>query len=118
MVVDDESIVLRLITRSLEKEGYGVLEARCGERGVACFEEHQDEIQLVLTDVIMPNMSGPEMVNRILQQKACIKVLFMTGYGAQAALPNLRQLQFGVIQKPFTPAVLTRRVRECLDEHC
>ena len=118
LVVDDETIVRRMVTRSLEKEGYAVLGARCGERGVECFQEHPDEIELVLTDVVMPNMSGPEMVTRILQRKASMKVLFMTGYGAPVVLPNPRQQQFGVIQKPFTPAVLTRRVRECLDENC
>jgi CheY-like chemotaxis protein len=118
MVVDDETLIRRLVTRSLEKEGYTVLGARCGERGVECFREHPDEIELVLTDVAMPNMSGPEMVGRLLQLKASIKVLFMTGYGAPVGLPSPRQQQFGVLLKPFTPAVLTRRVRECLDENC
>ena len=117
MVVDDDTLIRRMVTRFLEKEGYGVLAARCGERGVECFEEHPNEIELVLTDVLMPNMSGPEMVNRILQQKASVKVLFMTGYGAPLGLPNRRQ-QFGVLMKPFTADVLTRAVRECLDEHC
>jgi CheY-like chemotaxis protein len=118
MVVDDETLIRRLITQSLEKEGYAVLGARCGERGVQCFEEHPDEIELVLTDVAMPNMSGPEMVDRILQLKASIKVLFMTGYDAPTGLPTLRQQQFGVLLKPFTQAALVRRVRECLDENC
>ncbi len=100
MVVDDETPIRRMVTRFLEKEGYAVLGARCGERGVECFQEHPDEIELVLTDVSMPKMSGPEMVNRILQQKASVKVLFMTGYGAPAGLPNRRQ-QFGVLLKPL-----------------
>ena len=118
MVVDDETLVRRLVTRSLEKEGYTVLGARCGERGVECFQKHPDEIELVLTDVAMPNMSGPQMVDRLLQLKASVKVLFMTGYGAPVGLPSQRQQHFGVLLKPFTPAVLTRRVRECLDENC
>jgi two-component system cell cycle sensor histidine kinase/response regulator CckA len=118
MVVDDETAVRRLVTLSLEKAGYTVLGARCGVRGIECFAEHPDEIELVLTDVSMPNMSGPEMVDRILRQKASIKVLFMSGFGAPTGLPGARQQQFGVLLKPFTPAVLTRRVRECLDETC
>jgi len=118
MVVDDETLIRRLVTRSLEKEGYAVLGARCGSRGVECFQEHPDEIELVLTDVAMPNMSGPEMVDRLLQLKASIKVLFMTGHGFPVGLPSQRQQQFGVLLKPFTPAVLARRVRECLDENC
>jgi two-component system cell cycle sensor histidine kinase/response regulator CckA len=118
MVVDDETIVRRMVTLSLEKQGYAVLGARCGERGVECFLQHTDEIELVLTDVVMPNMSGPEMVDRILLQKASVKVLFMTGYGALNPSPSPRQQQFGVILKPFTPDTLTRRVRECLDEDC
>jgi len=117
MVVDDETLVRRMVTRVLEQQGYAVLGARCGERGVECFEEHPDEIELVLTDVLMPNMSGPEMVNRILAQKASVKVLFMTGYGTPAGLPQRRQ-QFGVLMKPFTPDALTRAVRECLSENC
>lgn len=116
MVVDDESLVLSMVTRSLEQQGYSVLAARSGERGVACFEEHYDQIKLVLTDIVMPSMSGPEMVDRILRQKASVKVLFMTGYGAQATLPNLSETQFSVIQKPFTTALLARKVRDCLDE--
>jgi two-component system, cell cycle sensor histidine kinase and response regulator CckA len=117
MVVDDEILVRRLVTLVLENQGYVVLGARCGEHGVECFEKHPDEIELVLTDVVMPNMSGPEMVNRIRRQKASVKVLFMTGYGAPSGLPNPRQHRFGVILKPFTMETLTRAVRQCLDEN-
>jgi two-component system, cell cycle sensor histidine kinase and response regulator CckA len=114
MVVDDETAVRRMVTRGLEHYGYAVLGARCGERGVECFREHLDKIELVLTDVMMPCMSGPEMVDCILREKASVKVLFMTGYDPVTLLANHHR-RFGVIGKPFTIDVLARTVRECLD---
>ena len=115
MVVDDETVVRRLVTSTLERHGYTVLGARCGERGVECFREHPDEIQLVLTDVAMPAMSGPEMVDRILQEKESVKVLFMTGCSDATVLPDRHRKRFSVLGKPFTLEALTQAVRRSLD---
>jgi DNA-binding NtrC family response regulator len=76
--------------------------------------EHADEIELVLTDITMPMMSGPEMVDRILKERPAVKVLFMTGLGGSEVLPAHYRKRFPVLAKPFTPAVLHGAVRDCL----
>ncbi len=115
MVVDDETVVRRIVTRTLESRGYTVLSARSGQRGIECFHQYPEQIQLVLTDVAMPNMSGPEMVDRILQENASVKVLFMTGYSVSSVLPDSYRKRFGVLGKPFTTDSLAEAVRRCLD---
>jgi DNA-binding NtrC family response regulator len=115
LVVDDDQSVCKLTTLMLNESGFQVLEARCGERGVQCFMEHADEIQMVLTDVMMPEMTGPEMVERILAARPQVKVLFMTGYDSSSLLPDHFVRKFGVLGKPFTAGRLVRAVRDCLD---
>ena len=116
LVVDDDSIVRKTATVVLERGGFRVHGSRSGARGYECFMEHPDEIGLVLTDVVMPLMSGPEMVEMILRQRPNVKVLFMTGYSAIAVLPDLYSKRYGVLGKPFTPAALLHAVRNCLLE--
>lgn len=116
LVVDDDSVVRRVVTATLERSGFTVYGSRSGDRGLSCFLEHSDEIDVVLTDVVMPSMSGPEMVEHILQHRPEIKVLFMTGYNASHVLPSNHAKRFSVLGKPFSPAALVKAVRECLDE--
>jgi two-component system cell cycle sensor histidine kinase/response regulator CckA len=116
LVVDDETMVRRVATRSLERYGYNVYGASSGLRGWECFREHPDEIDLVLTDVVMPAMTGPEMVQKILGDKPAVKVLFMTGYGREFTLPARSEKRFAVVHKPFTAAGLVQAVRECLSQ--
>jgi DNA-binding NtrC family response regulator len=115
LVVDDDSFVRRLATVSLQRYGYKVLGSRCGIRGLQCFREYAEEIQLVVTDVVMPEMSGPEMVDAILRERGDVRVLFITGYGSALPLPPHQENRFGVLRKPFTPGVLAKAVRDSLD---
>ena len=74
-------------------------------------------IQLLITDVIMPNMSGPELANMILAVQPHLSVLFVSGYTDRALIhQGLRRAGTAFLQKPFSPDVLARKVREVLDE--
>jgi two-component system cell cycle sensor histidine kinase/response regulator CckA len=108
LIVEDEEAVLELTRRILESNGFACLEARDGDEGLAVFEAHRDEIDLVLTDVVMPGMSGPELAERIGAGAGAAgpPVIYMSGYADQR-IP-------GLIEKPFTAdglvdALLTAR---------
>ena len=107
-------MIRKIATLALTTYGYNVLGARCGERGHACFMEYPDEIALVLSDITMPIMSGPEMVTRILKERRDVRVVFMTG-NANVVLPAYYGKVFPILAKPFTAKSLVACIRECLD---
>ncbi|HVX66194.1 MAG TPA: PAS domain S-box protein [Bryobacteraceae bacterium] len=116
LLIEDEPGVRRLVRRMLVERGYRVLEASGGEEALATFEKHHPIVDLVLTDVVMPNMSGIEVARRLKALRPELKTLYMTGYsedilfergGVEAGAPVLR--------KPFLAEALERRVRELLD---
>ena len=117
LVVDDETPVARYAQRVLSSAGYTVLPAsHAGEALVVC-EKYSGEIDLVVTDVIMPQMSGRELADRLCQLRPGIRVLYMSGYtddilNDNDALGPDRQL----VRKPFTGELLLRKVREVLDQ--
>jgi CheY-like chemotaxis protein len=71
-------------------------------------------VDLILSDIAMPHMSGPEMVREILRIEPSVRVMFMTGYFADGKLPDAAHNEFPVLHKPFTPEILLRSVRDCL----
>jgi CheY-like chemotaxis protein len=115
LLVEDEEVVRRLAQRGLESCGYRVLSAPNGEEAVRLFGEHED-IHLVITDVVMPKLSGREMVERLRGRQPNLRVLYMSGYTDDAVV-----LSGGVnegtnfIQKPFTMRALAQKVRAMLD---
>jgi two-component system cell cycle sensor histidine kinase/response regulator CckA len=113
LVVDDDSMVRRYVTSALMGAGYQVYDALGGNRGFACFMEHAEEIDLVFTDVMMPEVSGPEMVERILRYRPEVKILFMTGYHALED-PSAWSATCGVLWKPFTREAMLSSVEGCL----
>ncbi len=116
LVVEDEEAVRRLVCRSLEAHGYKTLpSARASEALLVC-EEHAGEIHLMLTDVVMPNLSGRELAQRAAAFRPRMKVLFMSGYTDDAIVRH-GVLDAGTpfLQKPFTPSALASKVREVLD---
>jgi PAS domain S-box-containing protein len=117
LVVEDEEGVRSLVQDLLEMNGYTVLTANNGNEALQVFEKHKDAIHLLITDVVMPEMGGPELVARIKVQHPETKSLFTSGYTDHAIVRN-GELEAGVafIQKPFTPANLARKVREVLDK--
>jgi CheY-like chemotaxis protein len=117
LVVEDETAVRELVTRVLRAQGYLVLEAINGAEAIRIAEAHAPAaINLLLTDVVMPELGGQAAAAQISARNPSIKVLFISGY-TDSAIVHHGRLKEGVafLHKPFTPAVLTRRVREVLD---
>ena len=114
LVVDDDEVVLRYVAATLRRQGYGVHPVTSGDDGLQYFAEHCSGLSMVLTDVIMPGLSGPQMIERILEIEPGIPVTFMTGTASDARLPRQQTKTYKLIHKPFTPQTLLNAVRDCL----
>lgn len=116
LVVEDEEMIRRLVRESLETYGYNILEAASGGEAIVICEQHHDEIALVVTDVIMPRMNGPELVERIRVFVPDMQVLYMSGYLDDIILDlGIFESDTAFLQKPFTLESLARKVRQVLD---
>lgn len=116
LLVEDEEVVRELGRRILDMHGYRVLAARNGREALAICEAHGDSIAALVTDVIMPEMSGRALAERLAERWPGVRVLYLSGY-TSGAIAQHGVLEPGVefLQKPFSPAALARRVREVLD---
>jgi CheY-like chemotaxis protein len=116
LVVEDEP-ALRLVARKiLENAGYAVLLAANGEEALAHLQRAAAPIHLVLTDVVMPGMSGPTLVGRLREAGVRAKVLYTSGYADDAlGADGLREEQVHFLAKPYTGTTLLRKIREVLD---
>ncbi|HEX2915327.1 MAG TPA: ATP-binding protein [Chloroflexia bacterium] len=116
LVVEDEIIVLQLIQQVLKMYGYTVLEANTVEEAIRLSKQYSGQIDLLLSDMIMPRLSGPELREQVIKQRPAIKTLFMSGYTDLAIInQGLIQETSAYIEKPFSPAALARKVRSILD---
>jgi len=116
LLVEDEERVRLLVRAILTKFGYIVLDAQSGGDALLLCEQHPDTIDLLLTDVVMPRMSGRQLAERLALIRPQLKVLYMSGYTSDAVLRHgVRDATIAFIQKPITPGLLVRRVREALD---
>lgn len=118
LVVEDEEEVRKLVARSLKKQGYKVLEASQGKEVFSLCEEQGGPIHLMVTDVVMPEMTGVELAKHIKQVYPEIKVLYMSGYTSDRVAVDCENVEKGIefIQKPFTGYKLARKIREVLDK--
>ncbi len=115
LLVEDEDAVRKLARKVLEASGYAVLDARDGRQGLAMCEAHKGPIDLLVTDVVMPELGGRELAEFALKLRPGMKVLFMSGHTQDVVLKEGVQKGAAFLQKPFTPAGLAQRVRETLD---
>jgi hypothetical protein len=116
LLVEDEEPV-RLMTRHvLEHKGYRVVEAPEGETALELARHHAGPIHLLVTDVVMPRLNGPQLWERLRALRPSLKVLFMSGYTDEFfGEHGLSALGAKLLHKPFTPDSLVRQVRETLD---
>ena len=116
LVVEDAASV-RMVTRQvLERYGYAVLEAPNGETALRLAAKHHGRIHLLLTDVVMPGLSGRQLAEQLAQLRPDMKVLYASGYADQAIVHHgILESGIAYLQKPFTPETLARSVRQVLD---
>jgi PAS domain S-box-containing protein len=116
ILLTEDNEMVRTVTRELLKQGgYDVIEAGSSEQAIEQFEKHQDEICLVILDVIMPHMQGPQLCARLLQLRPALPVLFITGQAKEGLdLDKLSEEHSGFIQKPFQQSELLAAVESLL----
>jgi two-component system, cell cycle sensor histidine kinase and response regulator CckA len=115
LLVEDEESVRQLVRETLEAKGYKVLEAEHGEAALRTASDYRGPIDMLITDVVMPGMSGRELAKQLSASDPDIKVLFLSGY-TEDAIVHQGVLEAGTafLQKPFTLQMLSRKVREVL----
>ena len=117
LVVEDEAPLRLILCTALERCGYTILQAASGVAALEVWREHKDDIQLLLTDMVMPHgMNGHDLATRLTAAKPALKVIYCSSYIADAASQDL-SLNEGVnfLQKPFNLQTLTKTVRDSLD---
>jgi len=112
LVVDDEPAVCRVTGTMLEHQGFCVLYADSGEQAMRLFDQHHRQISMLLTDIVMPHISGPQLAQQLRSKRANLPVLFVSGvvspktfHGAQGGW---------ILKKPYTPTTLAAKVWEVL----
>jgi two-component system, cell cycle sensor histidine kinase and response regulator CckA len=115
LVVEDEDAVRAFVRDVLQRHGYKVLAAASPNQAIAVAEQQAGEIDLLLTDVVMPEMSGRELCERLTARRPTMRTLFISGYPDEAlGQHGLLEQGFPLLGKPFTPAALLRKLRELL----
>jgi PAS domain S-box-containing protein len=116
LVVEDEESVRSLTVLALNRQGYQVFQAENGVEALEIIEKNADRIQLVMTDMVMPQMGGPELAEKIIKTYPHIRLLFLSGYSDQLAVSHgIQGKKIDFIQKPFSMHQLAQKVRETLD---
>ena len=117
LVVEDEEALRALVRECLEACGYTVVEARHPEHALQVAQEHPAPLHLLITDVVMPGMSGRELAQRLAESRDAMKVLYMSGYTDDAIVRHgVLAEDMAFLQKPFTIEALARKVRAVLDQ--
>ncbi|MGA7143294.1 MAG: response regulator, partial [Desulfobacterales bacterium] len=115
LLVDDEAVILEVGSQLLEKLGYTVIKAKNGEEAIQKYQENQQKIDMIILDMIMPDMGGSEVYEKIKKIDSEIKVLLSSGYSInEQAMEILNKGCNGFIQKPFSLKDLSKKIREVL----
>jgi two-component system cell cycle sensor histidine kinase/response regulator CckA len=116
LVVDDEPEIRKLVSAMVTAKGYNVLTADSGEHAITLVKNHKHPIDLLLTDVVAPGMSGPMLADKLLEQQPHLSVLFMSGYDNTNVVQRyVVEKGHALLHKPFTVEELGRRVAEMLN---
>jgi len=116
LIVDDEEILVELLRRMVERQGYRALSALSAEEALRVYEEHKDEIDLVISDLIMPDMDGRALARELMRRDPDIRILISTGFSAANDITDLlEQGVKGVVMKPYQSQQLLSRIREALE---
>ena len=117
LVVEDENSIRYIMARTLRECGYTVLEAAGGPQALEILQEQSAPVNLIIADVVMPQMSGRELAERVLERWPDVPILFTSGYtGLFVVQRGLLDEGQEFIQKPIAPDMLAKRVREMLDK--
>ena len=116
LVVEDADAVRKLICAMLSQSGYQTMEAANGVEALRLLDSHCGELGLVLTDMVMPKMGGPELARHITQLRPGLRILFMSGYSDDPVVHQIQRVPWLFLPKPFTAATLLEKVRSALDE--
>ena len=116
LLVEDEQVVRDLVGQVLQATGYGVLEATSGEQALQMSSAHRGPIHLLLADVVLPGLSGPEVAAQLVSTRPEMQVIYMSGYAPETIVRyGISEQHRLFLQKPFTPTTLLAHVREALD---
>jgi two-component system cell cycle sensor histidine kinase/response regulator CckA len=117
LFIDDEYVVIDVGQQMLKTLGYTVFQARSGKEAIEVYRKNQNRVDMVILDMIMPEMSGGETYDRLKEINPDIKVLLSSGYSVEGQATDILERGCnGFIQKPFNTSVLSKKIREILDE--
>ncbi len=113
LLVEDETPVRIFAGRALRNKGYTLLEADCGETAIEIMQQSGKDVEVIVTDVIMPGMTGPAMIEKIIPQYPNVKVIFISGYAEDVFVDNYgSEREFNFLAKPFTLKQLASKIKE------
>ena len=115
LVIDDDDLVADICSQILKRSGYDVVVARSGKEAIDVFKENQSRIDMVILDMILPDMSGRDIYDRLKIVNPDLNVLFVSGYAMDAQMEDIMECGGdGFIQKPFNMDTLLEKTREIL----
>ncbi len=115
LLVEDETPVRIFAARALRNKGYTILEADCAETAIGLMAEHGSEVEVIVTDVIMPGMNGPTMIDQIVPKYPNVKVIFISGYAEDVFVNNYgAERSFNFLAKPFTLKQLASKIKDVI----
>ena len=115
LLVEDEDAVRMFASRALKNKGYTVFEADCGVSALKVIDETEAKIDLIISDVMMPQMDGPTLVKKVKETDNDVKVIFISGYAEDALDDNIADKDFNFLSKPFSLKQLAEQVKEVLE---
>jgi DNA-binding NtrC family response regulator len=118
LVVDDAEPIRKMVSAMLKLAGYRCLEAADGDEGFRIFASAATEVDLILTDVVMPKMDGAELARRVASVRPDLRVVFMSGFSDNPVVLGVEQTRSLFLPKPFTAGALVEKIRQALDPPC